>query len=222
MDATIGTFEEYLEALRPCIKQWVVRQVGVNFQDKEKMRHPFLSWADLEQECALKLWKVYEQHRESKPWQDLCRIGGAAIRGCILDVIDRTLVRGQAGASVVSLANLLADKSDLEVELSFEDDLIDGTAATPEQETEAAEQATRIAALLEADERLIFRELIAMSNRTLEIFENIRRTANRAKPTNIVRVEAIATALEVPVKAVFAVAAKLRDLGRETSDAPRY
>lgn len=207
------TFEEYLESMRPAIRTQVARQVGVEFKDIERFRHPFLSWDDLEQACHLKLWKVFEQHRD-KPWPDLRRIGGKAIKGCVLDQIDRTRVRGQAGASVVSLDAALSPNVsvDAEMEGSFLDEssldaLID--CDTPDIEAEMVEAAEHLGALVSREEQLILRELITMSQRTLELFEAIRRKAPKTRQTDSIRFEAISKSLEVPLARVLRIVPKL-------------
>ena len=210
MNVTTGTFEEYLEAMAPYVREAVRRQVGVkarNGCNEERVKHAFLSYGDLEQECHLKLWKVYEQHHKSKPWQDMCRIGGAAIKGCILDQVDRTLVRGQGSAEIESLdytKHIGADDDDQQAV-----DLIQDAGESPIEAAEYAEELDSVAVSLEETERLILRELITMSNRTLELFEEIRRKAPKTRKTDSIRFEAISKSLEVPFKTVLKIIPKL-------------
>jgi DNA-directed RNA polymerase specialized sigma24 family protein len=198
-------FEKYLEVLAPSIRSAVRRQTG---------KHPFLSEEDLLQECRMKLWKVYRKYlvtaRRAKETTGVRRIGGASLKTCLLDVIDKTLVHGQAQASIVSIDARVVNGNPHAVAESVLSDLIaDDREVSPAEAAEASEQFERLAASLLETERLVLRELIAMSNRTLELFEDIRRKAPRTRQTDSVRFEAISKSLEVPLKVVMNVVPKL-------------
>lgn len=62
---------------------------------KKAVRHPLLSEDDLFQEGLSALWRVWEIHCQSKPMEDLCRIGFRAVANRLTSVRRKVFTRGE-------------------------------------------------------------------------------------------------------------------------------
>lgn len=193
----------------------------------EQMRHPFLSKDDLEQEVRIKLWRVWSKFSGAKPYQEVCALGNAMVARCVAGVLRRARPFGQPEERARARAEAAGRPAEVPPKLMYLDAKIqggDGQTDTYEfflRDTASADALERAAAAqalgafvsgLRGDERRIFGELVAMSARTLEAFE--RAASTRGSSAEAARIRAIAQVLEVPVKAVKRVAARLEGAAR--------
>jgi hypothetical protein len=198
----------------------------------EPMRHPFLSKDDLEQEVRIKLWRVWSKFSDSKPYQEVCALGNAMVARCVSGVLRRARpfgqpeVRAQARAlaagrpaevppKVVHLdAPIQSATAEGNCADTYDYFLRDRSAADALQRASAVQALEAFVSGLRGDERRIFGELVSMSARTLEAFERAAQVGGAS--AEAARIRAISQVLEVPVKVVKRVAARLEDAARNT------
>lgn len=194
----------------------------------EQMRHPFLSKDDLEQEVRIKLWRVWSKFSGAKPYQEVCALGNAMVARCVSGVLRRARPFGQPEERARARAEAAGRPAEARPKMLYLDAPIQGGGGQDTYEfflrdAASADALERVASaqVLDAfvsgllgDERRIFGELVAMSARTLEAFE--RAAQARGSSAEAARIRAIAQVLEVPVKAVKRVAARLEDAARDT------
>ena len=190
------TWEEYLEKMRP----WIRRLVGPRIRP-----HPYLGRDDLMQEGLTALWETWQKFRESKPDDDLCRLGTTIMRRRMADVSQHSQQRGEMSSREIRLDHPMkvrgvSGPSNIRIEddwssegkhvmraVSSARDGVD-TALLGRKMTDLDAELTGTLA------QRILREVLAPGDRTVETVRRLWGTSSQ-RPWAVIRTAALADGL---------------------------